>query len=250
MRRVWALVIQGFCIMVIALFVLLRLWDQGWISWAWLDPLQRWYTLGGRTMAMALAAIFWITETAVPQRQDGGLASLAMRMAWICIIVTIAMGSLLKSWGEGDIADCVWDVVVTVVLLRGVFELSHREAALTLILSIPMNQPQARTWAVLSGTEALAAFAAEFQKATGQELPENLRGEGSTYIACYGYTLEKLHWYGMDRRGGFSAAKAYYCVRARLREVEESMLNLYRTDAPVRLARDPSKDDTKIAKHN
>lgn len=54
----------------------------------------------------------------------------------------------------------------------------------------------------------------------------------------------------MDRRGGFSAAKAYYCVRARLREVEESMLNLYRTDAPVRLARDPSKDDTKIAKHN
>ena len=113
-----------------------------------------------------------------------------------------------------------------------------------------MNQPQARTWAVLSGTEALAAFAAEFQKATGQELPENLRGEGSTYIACYGYTLEKLHWYGMDRRGGFSAEKAYYCVRARLREVEESMLNLYRTDAPVRLARDPSKDDTKIAKHN
>ena len=81
MRRVWALVIQGFCIMVIALFVLLRLWDQGWISWAWLDPLQRWYTLGGRTMAMALAAIFWIIETAVPQRQDGGLASLAMRMA-------------------------------------------------------------------------------------------------------------------------------------------------------------------------
>ena len=119
MRRVWALVIQGFCIMVIALFVLLRLWDQGWISWAWLDPLQRWYTLGGRTMAMALAAIFWIIETAVPQRQDGGLASLAMRMVWICIIVTIAMGSLLKSWSEGDIADCVWDVVVTVVLLRG-----------------------------------------------------------------------------------------------------------------------------------
>jgi len=66
----------------------------------------------------------------------------------------------------------------------------------------------------------------------------------------YIYCLLWLHagktalvWYGQ-------AAKAYYCVRARLREVEESMLNLYRTDAPVRLARAPSKDDTKIAKHN
>ena len=39
-------------------------------------------------------------------------------------------------------------------------------------------------------------------------------------------------------------------IHPRLREVEESMLNLYRTDAPVRLARAPSKDDTKIAKHN
>ena len=75
MRRVWALVIQGFCIMVIALFVLLRLWDQGWISWAWLDPLQRWYTLGGRTKAMALAAIFGSLRQLFPKgRMAGWLA--------------------------------------------------------------------------------------------------------------------------------------------------------------------------------
>ena len=46
-------------------------------------------------------------------------------------------------------------------------------------------------------------------------------------------------------------AKAYYYARARLHEVEESALNLYRIEAPVRLVRDPRKidaDDTEIVR--
>ena len=43
----------------------------------------------------------------------------------------------------------------------------RKDAELTPVLSIPMNQPQARTWTIVSGAEALAAFAGEFQEMTG-----------------------------------------------------------------------------------
>ena len=62
-----------------------------------------------------------------------------------------------------------------------------------------------------------------------------MRAEESAYAICCGYALEELYCYGADRRGGFSVAKAYYYARARLHEVEESALNLYRIEAPVRL---------------
>lgn len=43
----------------------------------------------------------------------------------------------------------------------------RKDAELTPVLSIPMNQPQARTWPIVSGAEALAAFAGKFQEMTG-----------------------------------------------------------------------------------
>ena len=140
---------------------------------------------------------------------------------------------------------------VCMVLLVFFLVGERKDAELTPVLSIPMNQPQARTWTIVSGAEALAAFAGEFQEMTGQEFPENLCAEESAYAICCGYALEELYCYGADRRGGFSAAKAYYYARARLHEVEESALNLYRIEAPVRLVRDPRKidaDDTEIVR--
>ena len=58
---------------------------------------------------------------------------------------------------------CLAIVVLLVFFLVG----ERKDAELTPLLSIPMNQPQARTWTIVSGAEALAAFAGKFQEMTG-----------------------------------------------------------------------------------
>ena len=55
----------------------------------------------------------------------------------------------------------------------------------------------------------------------------------------------------MGRTGGAVSRWQRRTTTARLHEVEESALNLYRIDAPVRLGRDPRKidaDDTEIVR--
>ena len=70
----------------------------------------------------------------------------------------------LKARKNRRIFSLVWlCMVLLVFFLVG----ERKDAELTLVLSIPMNQPQARTWTIVSGAEALAAFAGEFQEMTG-----------------------------------------------------------------------------------
>lgn len=251
----------GLSVAVELCMVLMLLQENGLIHWAWVAEVDAWFSQPSHVVGCSWALwgsliLFrlinrWMDR--LPQK-DGSRGASRVSTALIAVLVLLAVVIFALAWWSGEreafyflLAYPIVFVVLLVFFLVG----ERKDAALTPVLSIPMDQPHVRTWTIVSGAEALAAFAGEFQEMTGQEFPEDLRAEGSAYAICCGYALEELYCYGADRRGGFSAAKAYYYARARLREVEESALNLYRIGAPVRLVRDPRKidaDDTEIVR--
>ena len=232
------LLLLGLSVAAAVCMVLMLLQENGLIHWAWVAEVDAWFSQTSHAVGFCLALwgsliLFRLIDRwmdRLPQK-DGSRGANRVFIALIAVLLLLVVVIFALAWWSG--------------------ERERKDAELTPVLSIPMNQPQARTWTIVSGAEALAAFAGEFQEMTGQEFPENLRAEESAYAICCGYALEELYCYGADRRGGFSVAKAYYYARARLHEVEESALNLYRLEAPVRLVRDPRKidaDDTEIVR--
>ena len=255
------LLLLGLSVAAAVCMVLMLLQENGLIHWAWVAEVDAWFSQTSHAVGFCLALwgsliLFRLIDRwmdRLPQK-DGSRGASRVFIALIAVLLLLVVVIFALAWWSGEReAFYFWLAypIVFVVLLVYFLVGERKDAELIPVLSIPMNQPQARTWTIVSGAEALAAFAGEFQEMTGQEFPENLRAEESAYAICCGYALEELYCYGADRRGGFSVAKAYYYARARLHEVEESALNLYRIEAPVRLVRDPRKidaDDTEIVR--
>ena len=143
-------------------------------------------------------------------------------------------------------------LIIAIPLSVVIYFYRSRPVNYTLVLTYE-NTLIGGTWEIVRdhGFYSRETFINNYEKQTGDVIPNVFEENGCTIVLCYGYTLEKLFYREANMSGRFTGVYPFYYANAYLKPADPNLIYVYIVEDNIRIDRDIHTNngrDTKILK--